>query len=373
MEKREVVILGVGIHKFGRFTDKRPHDLGREAASMALKDAGVDVKDIEAGFCGHVYQPMGVGMEVFREAGLTGIPVTNVEVACLSSSRGVMLAADLIAGGVYDLCLVIGVEKMQGGLIGLQGGEKSYEELMGMMTFPSRYALRTRRHMYLYGTTVEQIAQVSVKAHKNACLNPYAHYQVKLTLEDVLKSRLICDPITLYMSAPNSDGASAVLVCSKEKAKQYTTRPVLFAAWAGGTDTYIQGGDELKQSPAPLLARKVYDAAGVGPGDIDVAQVHDAFSPAEIIYVEKLGFCPEGEGGPFIWEGNTEIGGKIPVNTDGGLEARGHPLGATGGAMIAEIVWQLRGQAGARQVSNAKVGLVHNAGYGGDNVMLLKV
>lgn len=369
-KKKEVVILGVGMHKFGRFPEKPVKDLGREAALVALKDAGVAFKDIEMGFCGHVLQAVGTGMETFAELGMTGIPVTNVEVACASSSRGVMLAAEMIAAGVYDLCLVIGVEKMQRGLIQL-GGEPDYADLMGLRVMPGAYALKARKHMELYGTKREHFARVSVKAHRNGCLYPYGQYQQAMTLEEVMNSRMIADPITLYECSPTSDGASAVVVCSKKKARQYTTQPVLLVGWAGGTPQYVKGEVE-SEGPTVMLAEKAYHMAGVGPQDIDVAQVHDAFSPGEVLTVEELGFCPEGKGGPFVWEGNTEINGKIPVNTDGGLLSRGHPIGATGGAMIAEITWQLRGQAGARQAKDAKVALLHNAGLGGMNVMIFR-
>jgi len=184
---------------------------------------------------------------------------------------------------------------------------------------------------------------------------------------------MIADPITLYECSPTTDGATAVVVCSKERAKQYTTRFVTIAAYAPGGPLYEKGEPVMIGGCAAMMARKAYQQSGLGPEDIDVAQVHDAFSPGEIFLIEDMGFCKEGEGAIFTWEGNTEIDGKIPVNTDGGLLSRGHPVGATGGAMIAELTWQLRGQAGPRQVANAKVALMHNAGIGGGNVMILKV
>ena len=372
MAKRDVVVLGVGLHPFGRHPDKGLSDFARVAALEALKDAGVEFKDIEAGFCGRVYQNVGGGARAFAELGMTGIPVTNVEVACASSSRAFMLAADAIAGGIYDLALIIGVEKMGRGMLGGGEMEVPYQALMGMFLMPGAYALMAQRHMYEYGTKPEHFAKVSVKAHKNAVHNPYAHYQQEMTLEDVLNSRLIADPITLYQCCPTSDGASAVVLASAEKAKQYTGKPVYLRAWEGATPMYVKGEPELMEGPTSLIADKCYEKAGLGPEDIDVAQVHDAFTPGEIFTVEHLHFCPEGEGGPFVWEGNTEIGGKIPVNTDGGLLSRGHPLGATGGAMITEITRQLRGEAGVRQVEGAKTAMMQNAGIGGVNVLIFQ-
>ena len=311
-------------------------------------------------------------MNAFAELGMTGIPVTNVEVACASQSRGVMLAADAIAGGIYELCLVIGLEKMPRGLVPIIGerSDLPYEFVMGLMPMPGAYAMMAQAHMHLYGTKMEHFAKAAEKAHRNGSLNPNATYQDVYTLEEIMNSRMIADPITLYMCSANADGATATVVCSKEKAKKYTTKPVRLIGWAGGTPMYVRGEPTLSEGPTEMLGKKAYQMAGVGPEDIDVAQVHDAFSPGEIFAMEELGFCAKGEGGPFVWEGNTEINGKIPVNTDGGLVSCAHPIGATGGRMIAELSWQLRGLAGPRQVKDPKVTLLHNQGLGGTNVMI---
>jgi acetyl-CoA acetyltransferase len=369
-----VVILGVGLHPFGRFPEKSMSDLGRTAALEAMKDAGVGYKDIQAGYCGRVVASTGVGLGIFEELGSTGIPVTNIELACASSSRAVEFAATAIKGGVHDMCMVVGVEKMQRGMLDLGqsgGGGMSFAGAMGLALLPGEYAMQARRHMALYGSKREHFAQVSVKAHKNGCLNPYAQYQVLLSLEEVMNSRMVADPITLYQCCPTSDGASAVVLCSEETARRYTTKPVYLTVSMGATPIYTPGEVELSEGPTAWLAQKVYEKAGLGPEDVDVAQCHDAFTPGEVLAVEKLGFCEEGEGGVFVWEGNTEITGKKPMNTDGGLLSRGHPMGATGGAMITEIVRQLRGQAGPRQVANAKVGMIHNAGVGGIQLSIL--
>jgi acetyl-CoA acetyltransferase len=369
-----VVILGVGLHPFGRFPEKSMTDLGRTAALEAMKDAGVSYNDIQAGYCGRVVASTGVGLNIFEELGSTGIPVTNVELACASSSRAAEFAATAIKAGVHDMCMVVGVEKMPRGMLDLGqsgGGGMSFAGAMGLALLPGEYAMQARRHMALYGSKPEHFAQVSVKSHKNGCLNPNAQYQVSLSLEEVMNSRMVADPITLYQCCPTSDGASAVVLCSEETARRYTTKPVYLAVSMGATPIYTPGELQLSEGPTAWLAKKVYEKAGLGPEDVDVAQCHDAFTPGEVLTVEKLGFCKEGEGGVFVWEGNTEITGKKPMNTDGGLLSRGHPMGATGGAMITEIVRQLRGEAGPRQVANAKVGMIHNAGVGGIQLSIL--
>ena len=372
---KEVAVLGVATTKFGRQTGRANTEMGLEVGQKALKDAGVGYKDIQIGFAAHCHQMLGTGSEVFGQLGITGIPITNVEVACASHSRSVVLAAELIAAGAFDMAMVIGIEKLPRGLVPA-GGDPSdygYEGRMGLFLAPGAYALRANRHMHLYGTKREHFAQAAVKAHRNGSLNPNATYQDVYTLEEVLDARPVADPITLYMCSANADGATATVLCSKEKARQYTSKPILLAGWAAGSPIYAGGEPTLAEADEDHLAKKVYETAELGPEDVHVAQVHDAFSPAEIFVVEDLGFCPRGEGGPFVWDGNTEITGKIPVNTDGGLVSCGHPIGATGGRMIAELVWQLRGQAGARQVKDPKVALLHNEGVGGANVMMFKV
>lgn len=368
-----VVVLGVGLHPFGRHPEKSIGEMARVAALAAMKDAGLRYTDIQAGFVGHVNQGVGAGLRTFGQVGMTGIPITNVELACASSSRAAMLAADAISTGVYDCVMIIGVEKMERGLLsGVGGREFGYNEAMGINLMPAIYAQWAQRHMYLYGTKREHWAKVSEKAHRNGALNPNAQYQTPVSLEDVLTSRMIADPITLYECSPTTDGASAVILASEKKARQFTSNPVFMDTWAGATPEYHKGEAEQAEGPVEKLAHRVYEKAGIGPEDVDVAQVHDAFSPGEILVAEELGFCKTGEGGPFIWEGNTEITGRIPINTDGGLLSRGHPIGATGGAMITELTLQLRGQAGPRQVAGAKVALMHNAGIGGVNMIAFK-
>ena len=370
---REVVILGVGLHPFGRFPDKGIEEMGRVAIGNALEESGVPFGDIQAAYVGHVYLAMGAGHKVVTEFGMTGIPIVNMEVACTSSTQGLMRAAYEIATGLYDVVLAVGVEKMQRGLLAGTSQAGSFEEVMGFGVMPAQYAMAFRKHMNLYGTTLRQLALCSVKEHKYGALNPNAHYQKECTVEDVLNSRVIADPITVLMCSPTSDGASAAVLCAKDVAARYTSRkPITVAAWALTSGKY-HGGEEAEFSSVEDLSKEAYEKAGIGPEDIDVAQLHDAFSSAEILVPESLGFIPTGEGGRWIEEGKTEIGGKIPINTDGGLVSRGHPVGATGLAQAAEIIRQLRGEAGARQIpGKPKVGLCHNAGIGGSTITILK-
>jgi acetyl-CoA C-acetyltransferase len=240
---------------------------------------------------------------------------------------------------------------------------------------PVAYALEEQRYMHDYGATLEQIAKIAVIAHKNGTLNPRAHHQKAVTLEEVINSRMICDPIRLLECAPTSTGASAAVICSKSRARQYTRKKlVTIEACVTGTEPYLKGFDSL-YSLSTMVARnaqKAYELAGLGPEDIDVTQVHDAMTFGVINTIEALGYCPRGEGARFVWEGRTEINGDKPVNTDGGLNSRGHPLGATGIAMMAELVWQLRGEAGPRQVANPEIALQSNTGLGGNVVHIYK-
>jgi benzoylsuccinyl-CoA thiolase BbsB subunit len=369
----DVVVLGVGLHPFGRFPERTLDDLAREAALAALDDAGITFKDVQAGYVGRVGgsgPPVGVGMRLFAELGQHGIPITNIEMACGSSSRAVMLAEDAIRAGRVDVAMVIGVEKMERGMLRVGGDTENYASILGLNVMPAAYAMMAQRHMAVYGTRPEHFAQVSVKSHRNAVQNPNAQYRIAITLELVMASRTVCEPLTLYQCCPTSDGASAVVLASASFARQHTTSPVRLRGSAGVSPVYERGHEPQGEGPTSLAAERAYARAGIGPADVSVTQVHDAFTPGEILTIEELGYVPRGEGGPFVFEGGTEITGRCPVNTDGGLLSRGHPMGATGGAMITEVVRQLRGQAGARQVEGARVGLVQNAGIGGVNVLI---
>jgi benzoylsuccinyl-CoA thiolase BbsB subunit len=370
---RPVYVRGIGLHPFGRFPERTLDDLAREAALAALDDAGIAFTDVQAGYLGRVGgsgPPVGVGMRIFGELGQHGIPITNIEMACGSSSRAVMLAEDAIRAGRVDVAMVIGVEKMERGMLRVGGDTENYASILGLNVMPAAYAMMAQRHMAAYGTRPEHFAQVSVKSHRNAVQNPNAQYRIAITLEEVMASRMVCEPLTLYQCCPTSDGASAVILTSASFAKRHTTTPVRLRGSAGVSPVYERGHEPQGEGPTSLAAERAYARAGVGPADVSVTLVHDAFTPGEILTNEELGYVPRGEGGPFVFEGGTEITGRCPVNTDGGLLSRGHPMGATGGAMIAEVVRQLRGQAGARQVEGARVGLVQNAGIGGVNVLI---
>jgi len=376
---RDVVVLGAGLHRFGRFPDKSLPDLGREAIKNALDDAAVPFKDIEVAYTGRVLAGMGAGLSVVSELGQTGIPVINIEMACASSTSAFREAYLSVANGVYDTALVVGFEKMQRGMLQISEGA-SYGTVMGLSVMPASYALLAQRYMADHGATPEMFASVSVKSHKNGALNPYAQYQKEVTLEEVMGSRMISDPITLLQCSPTTDGASAVVLCAADRAAKYSAgRSMTVAGWATGSGKYQAGGDdegdaETGGGEVERLAKIAFDRAGLGPEDVDVTQVHDAFSPGEIFTIEGLGLVGEGEGARAVWEGRTAVDGDIPVNTDGGLLSRGHPIGATGGAMVTEIFRQLSGEAGPRQTKDgdAKVGLIHNAGIGGVNILVFK-
>jgi acetyl-CoA acetyltransferase len=374
---REVCILGIGLHKFGRWPDKSVEDMAKVAIKSALADAGVEFNQIEAGFSGRVRNVTGTGQSIFGQFLRNGILIDNVEKACASSSTAVRIAAWTIAAGFYDVVLCTGVEKMQRGLVTgpIDPKLSNYSQIMGMYLMPAEYALRARRHMTEYGVKAEMFAQVSVKNHKNATMNPFAQYQEEISLEDVMNARMIADPITLYMCSPTTDGASAAVLCARDVAHKFKGQPITIAGWASGTPEYNPrsvGGD-VAEGFVARLAREAYEMAEIGPKDVNVVQCHDAFSPGEVFAIEELGLCPVGEGGRYVWEGKANIDGQVGVNTDGGLESRGHPMGATGIAQLYELVQQLRGTAGPRQVSNKpRIGVAHNVGVGGANILILK-
>ena len=374
---REVVVAGVGLHPFGRFPDKTVRDLAREAVLEALKDAGVKYKDIQAAYFGHVYyEGAALGPQILRDLGLTGIPIINVENACSSGSMGLWLAFWAVASGMYDIVLAFGAEKVPRGPQAATA-EDSPERLIGAdFMMASVYAMPMRRYMYEFGAPAEAFAQVSVKAHKNASLNPYSHYKKVFTLEEVMSSRMIADPLTLYQCCPTSEGAAAAVICAKEAAPKYVKdmkRLVTIAGAGFRTASYTGTAEEDEEQSGRIMpaAKDAYEMAGVGPKDIDVVQVHDAATIGEINSIEGLGLAERGKGWKLVMEGRTEINGDIPVNTEGGLQGVGHPFGATGIRMVHEIVTQLRGEAGVRQVKDAKVGLAQCAGFGGVYTILI--
>lgn len=361
---RDVYILGMGMSKFGRLPDATLEDLVEAAVPSAIQDSGISPKMISTVYVAHTNQGRVAGQSVLRNLGLTGMPIVNIENACTSGSSAFHLAWQSVAGGFNDVALVLGMEKMSKGLIPPNRGE--YEQRMGK-PLPAKYALRAQKHMAQYGTTIEQLAMISVKNHANGCLNPYAQYHTKFTLEEVLNSRPVVDPLTLYQCCPTSEGAAAIIICSEEILKKLTlTGPKVkvkasvlrSGAYANPITDELSPDDDL----TVRAAQAAYEKAGVGPADIDVVEVHDAFTIGELLAYENLGLCPRGEGGRWVEEGNASLGGKQPVNPSGGLMSRGHPLGATGVAQLCQLSWQLRGQAGDSQVERAKLAMAQCVG-----------
>ena len=298
---REVVVLGGGLHPFGRFPEKSFVDLTRPAIREALDDAGVPFQEVQIAYCGRVNAPMGTGLAVVNEFGLTGIPIVNVEQACSSSSTAFRQAYWAIGQGLYDVALIVGFEKMERGMIKM-AAQDSYEVQMGQSVAPAGYARKAQQYMHRHGATPEMFAQISVKSHKNGSLNPNAQYQKPVTLEEVLASRMIASPITLLQCSPTSDGASALVLASAERARKYSSpdRWMTIAGWAAGTEAYEEDpGEEGDLEPTVTrLSAELYERAGIAPADIDVVQVHDAFTPGEVLRLEAMGLVPRG-GGPF--------------------------------------------------------------------------
>ncbi len=370
---KKVGIIGVGHAKFGKRTDATLRELAHEAVRPALEDAEIDLKDIDASVVGVTSEEFAAQVSpaalIHDYVGMENKPVFRVEAACATGSAAVRAAWALIKSELAETVLVVGAETMTH--LGTPGatevmaraGDTRWEYPFGV-TFPCFYALMATAHMHKHGTTREQLSMVSVKNHMYGAMNPYAHIQKKITLEEATKSAVICHPLNLYDCCLISDGAAAAVLASEEKAKRITDTPVWLIGLGAASDTMMiserKNLTELRATKT--AAERAYKMAGITPNKIDVAVVHDCFTIAEIMAYEDLGFCKKGEGGRFIEEGQSYIGGKTPINIDGGLKSKGHPLGATGVSMTAEITKQLRGEAGKRQVNGAKIGLSHNIG-----------
>lgn len=388
----DVAVVGAGMIRYGKYLEKGIKDLVREAVEDVLRDAGLEKKDIQAAYVGNCLAGLMTGQEAIRgqvtlsAMGIMGIPIYNVESACATSSMAFNLAWGAVAAGMYDNVLVVGFEKLYdkdklksfkalGAGIDVELGSRFLEEVQERLGFEEKifqkgageqrsiymdmYAFMTKRNMERFGLTQEHFAKLSVKSHKNGALNPHAQYQKEVTLEEVLQSGDVVYPLTRMMCAPIGDGAAAAILCSKSKAAQYTTKPIWVAASVVGSGVISMDPDNTLTK---RLAPKAFEAAGVGPEDIDVIEVHDAASPGEIAALMELGICPGEEAGKWVDEGALEIDGRMPTNTSGGLVTKGHPVGATGLGQIYEIVKQLRGEAGKRQVENPRIGMTHNGG-----------
>lgn len=364
---RDVFITGAGMTLFGKHTNRSLRDLGREACRTAMLDANITSREIQAGYCGNalgssLQGETGVGQNAFWEVGINEVPIVNIENACATGSTALREGWMAVAGGFYDVVIVAGIEKtvMPKGAM-LDVGAADLEAKLGDV-FPGYFALIANKHMEKYGTTREQLAKVSVKNHFNGTLNPYAQFQKRMSLEEVLNSPMVADPITLYSCCPNSDGAASLILCSAEAARKSGRPAVRIAASVLTTGTYDNQRDITSWEIERRAARQAYEMAALGPKDLDLVEVHDAFTICEIIHYEGLELCPPGEGGRLIDEGATALNGRIPVNPSGGLLSRGHPVGASGIAQVVEIVWHLRGEAGERQIPNARVGLAQIMG-----------
>lgn len=361
-----VKVAGIGITAFGKYPERSLVNMAAEAALLAIRDAGIKPSQVEAcffanGLASRLFGDFTVGQNVFWELGINRVPVINVENACTSGSTALYLAYNLVAAGQAEIALVVGAEKMYVPEFGLiNSGQTELDTQLGLVA-PASFALRAIRYMSEFGVTPEQLAQVAVKNRRHAQHNPLAQFREPLTAEEVLASPMIVDPLTRLQCCPIADGAAAVLVCSPPFARRMA-RAVNLEAIILCSGNYESPQDLTKWETDYRACGLVYEKAGIGPKDLDVVEVHDAFTISEILHYEALGLCKEGEGGKYVEEGHTKLGGHCPVNVSGGLLSRGHPVGATGIAQACEIVTQLREEAGERQVEGAKVGLAHCMG-----------
>lgn len=363
------IIGGVGIHPFGRFDNKPYTEIGRDAVIMALEDAGIEFKDIQAAFVSRMYLPATAGVKTLSTLGRTAIPIVDVEAACAGGGACLRLATTAINSGMYDVVLALGVEKMPRGFMDPRQLYDLWQCYGGLTQNPMYWAMNARRHMHVYGTTEEQIAKIAYKNHKNGVNNPYAMYRKKMTMEEIMNSALVCDPMRLFMICAPNEGAAAAILFSPKAARKYPSKPLTLAACShrvsavpfynvAGYTNYETGNEPVTTT----AAREAYEKAGIGPEDINCAEIQDTDSFCELEHYEQLLFCKEGEGGKLIQDGVTEMSGRLPVNMSGGLICKGEPVGASGLGMVFEICMQLRGEAGPRQVKGATVGLAQAYG-----------
>ncbi|MDD5171551.1 MAG: thiolase domain-containing protein [Candidatus ainarchaeum sp.] len=379
---RRVAIIGAGMTAFGEHWEQGFRDLVVEAGLRAITDAGISGDKIDAGFIGTMASGRLVGQEhigglLADYMGLNPIPITRVEGACASGGLALRQGVMAVASGMHDLVVVGGVEKMTD--LGVNtvsdilggAGDQEWELFLGA-TFPAIYALMAKRHMQEYGTTEEMMAAVAVKNHRHGAKNKYAQFQSEITMETVLKSKMVADPLKVFDCSPITDGAAGVVLAPLDMAQSFVKKPVEIIACAQASDTIaLHSRESLTSLKATrVAAKKAYEMAKLTPKDIDVAEVHDCFTIAELMAIEDLGFFPKGQGGKATLEGKTAIGSEIPINTSGGLKACGHPVGATGIKQAVECTWQLRGEAEGRQVKDAHVALSHNVGGSGATAVI---
>jgi acetyl-CoA C-acetyltransferase len=374
---RPVALAGTGKTPFGALTGRDLRSLAVESIAKCLQNSNLAPTAVQAFYLGNFAGPQFIGQNhlapyVAAAAGLEGIPATRFEAACASSGAAFFHAWMAVAAGVYDTVLVTGVEKMTSQTTPrvaeiLAGAGDLGGEVRAGATFPALFAMIARRHMYEFGTTREQLAAVAVKNHDNGALNPDAHMRKRITLEQALAGKPVAEPLTVYDCSLVSDGAASVLLTTVERARDLVARPIVVRGIAQTSDhVALDEKESITTFPAVRSAgEKAYAMAGVGPRDIDVAELHDCFTIAEIIATEDLGWVKKGEGGPYAASGATARTGERPVNTSGGLKSKGHPVGATGVAQLCDVAIQLRGEAGERQVGRAELGLAQNLGGSG--------
>ena len=381
---REVAIVGIGCTKFGEMWQKSFRDLFIEAGLMALEDAGMSGAQVEALYGGNMSSGIFISQEhvgalIADYSGLisNSVPSTRVEAACASGGLALRSGIIAVASDYHDIVISAGIEKMTD--VGAEkamdalaaAADREWEAAVGA-TFPGLYAMMARAHMHEFGTTREQLAQVAVKNHYHGSMNPKAQFRNRITIESVITSPLVADPLRLFDCSPITDGAAAVVLVPADRAREFTDTPIYVKAAAQASDTIsLHDRRSLTSIDATTVAAdRAFKTARLQRSDIDVAEVHDCFTIAEIMAIEDLAFFEKGQGGPATLAGETAIGSKIPINTSGGLKACGHPVGATGIKQAVEIAEQLRGDAGKRQVEGAEVGLTHNVGGTGGTVVV---
>ncbi len=374
---RPVAVIGIGKTAFGAFPDRDLRSLAVEAGEKALADARVSPSKIEAFYLGNFAGPSFVGQNhlapyIAGAMGITGVPATRFEAACASSGSAFFHAVSAVGAGLYDVVMVGGVEKMTSQTTPrvteiLAGAGDMQGEGKAGATFPALFAMIARRHMHQYGTTREMLAAVAVKNHANGAKNPQAHMKKVITMEQALAGKPIAEPLTVYDCSLISDGAAAVIIAPLERAAEFTSKPVKILGIAQTSDQVaLDQKDDITAFKAVREAgEKAYRMAGLSAADIQFAEMHDCFTIAEIIACEDLGFVKKGDGGKYALEGCTALTGPRPVNTSGGLKAKGHPVGATGVGQICDIAIQIRGEAGERQIARHEIGLAQNLGGSG--------
>ena len=366
----DVYILGIDMIKFGRFPNKTVPELAAESILLALDDADLSMGDMEAFYCGNIKEVNRmVGQKTLQLIGQTGIPIVNCTNACATGATAFREGWMSIKAGIHDVVLVSGVEKMGAGLLGGDTGELGIplEGLIGSQTMPAIFAEAGMEHARNHGTSFEQFAKISVKNHHHSTMNPKSRYQIETPLKEVMESEMIAYPNTKLMCSANVDGSAAAVLVSEKKAKEYgMSRAIKVKASVLTSDPYDDRNLAMPNinTLTKNAATQAYEMAGLGPEDLDLVELHDCFASAEMLHYGNLGLCKDEDAGRYVDEGRFEIGGIMPVNLSGGLLAKGHPTGATGVANLYEICTHLRGEAGVRQVKNARIGLAHVIGLG---------